>query len=268
MAKKNRKPEPPKPPKAPKWIERSHEKRSSEDIATAIKARSAFRRLRRRLGLTQPELANELGISLASVQGIESGYRPVARDVARMAQARFGVFANSLTGFVEEPVTLLGEPVSKESVARVLARQPVTLTQEVLDAVVKPLEVLLRAAANSGKLLVFGIGYKDMIEDLTRALRLWTAVEEYLGGKPRPISSSSKFTWGQIRKSPELAEVLGITDDPRRTDDEEINVKVETKPRRKKSWFPQSPWLPQWSDFVDDSGQVHWSGGEKPAELE
>jgi transcriptional regulator with XRE-family HTH domain len=241
----------------PKWIERSPE-RSQEEITRAINARAAFRALRELRQFSQPQMAKMLGVSLATVQGIESGYRPVTADVARRAQARFGVFAESLMGATKEPVTLLGEMVGESSTERAAYEVPQSVTEKEIADLTEPLVTLLRAAAKAGHLYPFGATYRDMLRELKEMLRITDEElnRELQGGAVQP--TKTRITRKQLRQSPPLAKALGIADDPTRPDDEEIEIEAKVK-AEPPSWFPKSRCLPEWDQFLDKRGEVRWS---------
>ncbi len=257
MARKNRNKPQPKPPAAPKWIENSRVPRSQEEKQAAINARLAFRSLRRALGLTQPEMALRLDVPLATVQGAESGWRPVGRELARLIQARFGVFASSVTGYIPEPGTLLREKVTPESVQRVFSNIPPEIPNEEVEDFTKSVESLVLAAARSGKLRVFGALFKDAIWELRRELDL----DESLAAVLRPDSKPPHITYGDLRHKPELATGLamaGFVDDPSRRDDE-IFMRGTAAAAKSLPFIRKSKWIPDWNDFVDKDGNVHWA---------
>ena len=271
MAKlKKKKHHPPTPTQIPKWIENSHEKRTQGEITAAINARLAFRALRRALGFTQPELALKLGVSLASIQGSESGYRPVSRDLARLIQTKFGVFASSVTGYTKQPVTLLGEKVTPESVERVFAGTPRKVSEIEIAQFTKPLTALLEAAAQAGRLRVFGATYKDSLVELKRALDLGESLQAVLSPAPSALKKLQprEITRKQLRESPELAkalEQLGVIDDPSKPEHEVLTTIVPPASPTPASepWFSAGPWFPNWNDFVDGDGNIHWAESQE-----
>jgi transcriptional regulator with XRE-family HTH domain len=239
-----------KPEAPPKWIA-SREPKSECDVTKAVNARRCFRRVRECLGLAQPDFARMLDVSLASVQGVESGYRPVTPDLARAVQWRFGVFAASVSGETKEPVTLLGERVSKESVERVTKHGPATLSASELRELGQPIETLSKAAARCGKLLLFGLAYREMVKKLISALNLKEALKSETG----PVET--RIPRKTLRQEPHLAAMLGIADDPNAPDNEIISI--ISKPTREPRLFPKTRWLPEWTDFVDENGNVRWA---------
>jgi transcriptional regulator with XRE-family HTH domain len=205
-------------------------------------------------------MAERLGVSLASVQGAESGFRPVSRDLARRIQSVFGVFASSVTGFTREPVTLLGEKVTPESVERVINEEIQEITEKDLDQFTSPLRALVRAAAKAGHLRVFGAAYKDLLWEMKKGLDLDSALSAVLHDQA-PAPAKTEITRKQLRESPDLAkalEMVGIVDDPSRPETEKIETTVRVK-SQSAPWFLTSKWFPDWNEFVDEKGEVHWS---------
>jgi len=260
MSKKKKQQPYPTRPTVPKWIENSQEPRSPQEIRAAINARLAFRALRRALGLTQPEMAQKLGVSLAAVQGAESGWRPVSREMARLVQAKFGVFASSVTGFTSEPATLLREKVTPESVQRVFQNIPPVISKEEIAPFTKPLADLVQAAASEGCLRVFAATFDDMLSELKRALCLDDALGAILRSKNSP-QVVKKITRRDLREIPEVAASLaklGIVDDPSIPDDEVVIMTVPPK-QKTEPWMPPSQYRPSWNDLYDKDGTINWA---------
>lgn len=260
MSKKKKQQHAQTPPAVPKWIENSSEPRTPQQIAAAIDARLAFRALRKASGLTQPEIAAKLGISLAAVQGAESGWRPVGRDLAKLVQTKLGVFASSVLGFTKEPVTILGERVTPASIKRAIEEQPRTISDAELKQFTRPLELLTKAAASAGRLRVFGVTYRDMLSDLKRVLDLENSLRATLN-RQSPAPARREITRKELRESPELAralELLGIDDDPARPDNEKIETTIGVK-REDRPWFPSGPLFSNWNEFVNEKGHIQWT---------
>lgn len=245
-------PKKPISPKPPKWLERSRESKNKETVERAINARAAFRCLREQRRMNQADMAATLGVSLATVQGIESGYRPVSAEIAKRVQARCGVFAQSVMGFTKEPVTLLGERVSGESIDRVLTELRHELSDEDIAEFTKPLISLMKAAASRGLLLVLGASYRDALTELREVVELGDALHQELEPK-----ASRVVTRKELREAPEFAKFLGIADDPSRPDTEKIDVSSGVR-SGSSQWFPKSRWLPDWNSVINRKGEPRW----------
>ena len=191
---------------------------SQPDPQKPARARAAFRKTREALGLSQQQLATELGTSVALIQGIESGNRPVSEEVSKKIQARLGVFRESVEGDSSEPLTLLHEPVSKDAVLRVTNDPNKELSETEISEYTKPLMKLIRAAVKDGKLLAFGKGYRDMLIELKENVRLGPTLTELL----RPMV---RMTRKQLRNAPGFKSEW---DDPLKPDDEEVLIPVPT----------------------------------------
>jgi transcriptional regulator with XRE-family HTH domain len=234
MAKKNSK------PSNPGWISQTKGPKTPEELERARNARDSFRKLREALGLSQPVMAQKLGVSAALIQGIETGNRPVSKEVSALVQARFGVFRESVEGASNKPLTLLEDDVSPESVKRVLNDGTERFTETDFHEFTKPLIRLVKTAANAGMLRIFATSYKDMLNDLTAALGL----EERLKAELER-AATLRMTMKEIRETPALKRF----DDPSKPDDAvgEITFRV---PGYSETLFEEPRWISFWDRVV------------------
>jgi transcriptional regulator with XRE-family HTH domain len=233
--------------------------------ARVKKSSKALRRLREALGHTQEYMADELGLSAITIRAIEGGRRGVTQRTAELAQAKFGVFAESLLGDHEEPMTLLGERVSRESLDR---SRPDIGTQRVSEnevaAFTSPLMMLLNAAAHQGKLLPLGVCYKKALQKLADELGLEGQLgEEATHFYKKPVFRH--YTRKELRQRPEVAEALGIEDDPDAPDTQRVKVQSVVD-RKVRHWLHAARSFPEYRRFIGSEGEqrfVDLSGSAK-----
>jgi hypothetical protein len=219
---------------------------------------AAMRRLRDAIGFSQEQMAEKLGISVATLRAIEAARRPVTQRTAQLAEARFGVFAESLLGETGEPMTLLGERVALESLIRVC---PDTGMQKVskndIEMFVGPLTMLLEVAAHRGRLLPLALRLKGSLGEVASDLDLTANLEGEADRRYRkPVAR--RFSRKELRERPELADALGIVDDPSAPEDEILIVQSAVKGANS-DWLSPVCYLPLYKHHVDADGNQRFT---------
>lgn len=222
-----------------------------------IDAEIPLKKLREVAGLTQEQMAERLTIPVANIRAIEGGRRSVNKETAFKAQAQFGVFAESLLGKSKEPITLLGERVSQESLWRAVVDTGMQkITDDDIKTFTQPLTFLLKAAAYKGKALPLVVCYRTMLRELAEMLGLSGAASEeaYQFYKRR---SYKEYSVKELRADPKLADAVGFEDAPELPDSATWKLKGEVD-RKWRDWLFTLEKHLQYHNVVDSDGNSRY----------
>lgn len=172
-----------------------------------------MKQMREASGKSQSKLAKDLEVSVAYLQAVEQGVRKASLEFAVRAMGHYGVWYQCILEHWDKAVDMNGQDYIATTYVDFCSDRNESLMDAELEVYLEPLKKMYRGAAKIGKKRLLAIW---MYLTLPRALH---DIRNLMWGM-KEATPSAQITVGQFRANKQIAEMLGYTDDPSRSDEE------------------------------------------------
>jgi len=220
------------------------------------KTNNPIRALRRILGETQGKFAATIGVSKDAVASWETGRNPVSASMARRMAVVTGVDERALMNPELPLLTMSPNPQRRPYTLEEFKRHRKMFWGETAEESVRrqlrpcvdTLELLFRAAANYGQEAkgtegaestrlpgVLG-AFIQWCQQTREDFGLGPAIEAELAKRKGTLELTHSYGWWRemAKVDPAMARMMGFKDNPKRRDEENLSLKMETVPE----WMP------------------------------